>query len=163
MGVQKVGDWTKLMKGLQAYGREADASQSRTIKKAAIIAQALLKKNMQSGGNLVGAPFVENSPVTVDLKGSSKPLIDDGDLLGAIGYKMVDSKTAVVGVMKETVSGVSIALVHERGTNRAGRGNKVVIPARPFIKPVAESQMLEDQVRTMAEAEQKQLVDRLFS
>lgn len=33
-------------------------------------------------------PFVENSEVTTDIKGSSTPLVDSGQLVGSISYKI---------------------------------------------------------------------------
>lgn len=162
MSIRKFGDWDKLSKGLARINSQVDETKTRVVKKAAVIGQTLIRKNLVSGGALVGKPFEPNSAVTVDLKGSSKPLIDTGDMMGSVGVRMIDSETATVGVLKETVSGVSIGWLHEKGTNRAGRGNKVTIPPRPWITPVAESQMLQDKVREMAEQELKDLVGDLL-
>lgn len=43
-------------------------------------------------------PFVKNSPVTVAMKGSSTPLVDDGDLVGSIAFRVEGFSRVVLGV-----------------------------------------------------------------
>jgi len=60
--------------------------------------------------------YAPNAPLTIAIKGSSKPLVDTGNLFKAITHKMVDNYTVWVGVL--FVSGaysLSVAL-HEGAT-----------------------------------------------
>ncbi|WP_290597045.1 MULTISPECIES: HK97-gp10 family putative phage morphogenesis protein [unclassified Archaeoglobus] len=79
------------------------------------------------------------SPETIKRKGSSKPLLDTGHLRDSITHK-VEGNAVKVGVFGEEAI---IAAVHEFGTTRAGRGHKVVIPARPFIRPTFDENIQE--------------------
>jgi hypothetical protein len=57
-----------------------------------------------------------NSPVTIYLKGSAKPLIDHGDLFGSVSGKLTsDSYGFVVGVKRRTVGGNNLAHMLETG------------------------------------------------
>ena len=160
---KKYGDWSRFLNGLQKYTNDCKETRTRIVKKAAIIGENLLKRNIQSGGTLAGAPFAANSAVTIAAKGSSKPLIDSGEFMGSITKKVIDSETSFAGVLKMSIHGANIPAIHEAGTNRAGRGNKVVIPARPWLQPVADSPILEEKVRAMADKEHQDLMNRLFS
>lgn len=71
-------------------------------------------------------------PATIARKGSSKILIDKGDLLNAINYQIVDSFTFFVGVPKSAPDKdgepiVQIAIIMEFGT-LDGK-----IPARSYV------------------------------
>lgn len=64
--------------------------------------------------------YVENSPITIILKGSSAPLVNRGDLFQAISYEQPDSKTLRIGVLrrrdhKGTVVDLAVVL-HEGAT-----------------------------------------------
>jgi len=91
---------------------------------------------------------------TVDQKGSSKPLIDDGDLLGSVGYRFVEKDAVFVGAHRKAADGTDVTALHEReeGTRvpvtpkmRAylhARGFHLkpstthpFIPGRPYVKP----------------------------
>lgn len=160
--LQRTGDWDKFLNGLQGWGKKSQAARTKIVKKAAIIGSTLIKKNIMSGGSLVGAPFDGNSAVTVAAKGSSKPLIDSGEFVGSVTQKVIDSETSFAGVLKLAIHGANIPAIHENGTKRAGRGRKVVIPARPWMKPVAESDLLKNSVKKMADDEHQKLVKDLF-
>jgi len=79
------------------------------------------------------------SPETIKRKGSSKPLIDTGKLRNSVTHK-VEGNAVKVGVFGEEAV---IAAVHEFGTTKAGRGHKVVIPSRPFIRPTVDENIQE--------------------
>jgi phage gpG-like protein len=160
--MQKEGQWSNFLNGLQGWASKSASARTKIVKKAAVIGSTLMKKNMASGGALVGAPFAPNSQVTADMKGSSKPLIDTGEFMGSITQKVIDSETSFAGVLKMSIHGANIPAIHENGTNRAGRGHKVTIPARPWMKPVAESALLKNDVKNMAESEHQKLMKDLF-
>jgi hypothetical protein len=60
--------------------------------------------------------YAPNAPLTIAIKGSSKPLVDTGNLFKAITHKMVDDYTVWVGVLFTSGSyNLSVAL-HEGAT-----------------------------------------------
>ena len=106
-------------------------------------------------GIVSGAPgdqkFAPNSPMTIARKGSSKPLIDKGDLVGSITYQVIDADNVFVGVKKGKE--INIAAVHEfgctiqvtpkmraylhyQGIHLKASTQYIHIPARPFLRPV---------------------------
>ena len=76
-------------------------------------------------------------PETIRRKGSSKPLVDHGDLMGNITSKKIMPATHFVGVLRTAKNKkgdklVDIGAVHEYGTHNG------TIPPRPFIRPGLE-------------------------
>ncbi|MGB0685410.1 MAG: hypothetical protein ACPGQD_04380 [Planctomycetota bacterium] len=137
-----------------------------------------LKKNLRRAHHRVGQKFVQmvkdklsssegivgNAPLTIALKGSSKPLINHGDLFGSVTYNVPRFHTLRIGVSSRMLpSGRTLAEVLHNGATipvttamrRAvaarlrERGNVVLpsvggkqfwhIPARPFLRDVFES------------------------
>ena len=47
-----------------------------------------------------GSGFEPNAPLTVAIKGSTKPLVDKGDLFQAITFEVVNATTVFVGVLQ---------------------------------------------------------------
>ena len=101
-----------------------------------------------------GQTFAPLSPITIARKGSSKPLIDHGDLVGSITYQVIDSENVFIGVKKGKE--VNIAAVHEygctikvtpkmraylhhQGVHLKASTQMIYIPARPFLRPVLNS------------------------
>lgn len=66
--------------------------------------------------------YAKNSPLTVLIKGSSTPLIDDGDLWGAVTSKNLNSFTVFVGLLRSSIASdghsiINIAeFLHQGGT-----------------------------------------------
>lgn len=111
------GDWDKLANILDP--KRMQAKMSVTTKKAGIHAVSTVKKAIVEGSP-GGNAFTANHPFTAAKKGSSKPLIDDGDLVGSITHEEVGLNTVWVGVKKgaRSASGgdiSDIAWVHEFG------------------------------------------------
>lgn len=85
----------------------------------------------QSPGGVAFKPLAAS---TIEAKGSSKALIDKGDLIRSINVTSLGKYAYFVGVHREVMAKdgqpmVNIAEVHEFGT-RDGR-----IPARPYLVP----------------------------
>jgi phage virion morphogenesis protein len=84
-----------------------------------------------------GSPWKALSPVTLALRvkrgrPGTRPLIDTGTLKGSVNYDaQPDGLTLFVN--RQYGGGRATAAVHQTGTDRAGRGHKVTIPARPFL------------------------------
>ena len=78
-------------------------------------------------------------PATIARKGSSKPLIDYGDLLGCIDYAKASEMSFFVGVPRNAKHRkgeelVNIGLVHEFGCPEKK------IPPRPYLTPTIAEQ-----------------------
>ena len=142
------GDWGKLATILNP------SKLAEGIKQAAArvgnYGASEVKKGIVSGAP-GGKKFVPNSAMTIARKGSSKPLIDKGDLVGSITYQVVDDNHVFVGVKKGEE--VNIAAVHEfgctiqvtpkmrayfhyQGIHLKASTQFIVIPPRPFLRPV---------------------------
>jgi phage gpG-like protein len=65
-------------------------------------------------------------------KMGNHPLVASGILMDTISY-MVDGKSLYVDTDRFADDWNGGAAVLQFGTDRAGRGNKVTIPARPFL------------------------------
>jgi len=125
------------------------------LTRSGILLEGIIKDRI-----IEGRGMAKLHPFTVALKGSSKPLIDDGDLLGSVGYRFVEPEAVFIGVHRKAdgraglADGTDIAALHEReeGTRvkvtekmrgfLAARGLRLrrttthlFIPGRPFIAP----------------------------
>ena len=83
--------------------------------------------------------YLPNSPATIALKGSSTPLIDTGDLVGAITYEVKSPFLVRLGVNSPKLSSgrYLYEVLHNGATIRRG-GSVWIIPARPFLSTVWE-------------------------
>ena len=143
------GDWEKLTRIMGDFDERLHRNATKTLRRAGeelasdIRTRILDSKDMQP---LHG--------FTIEQKGSSKPLIDDSDLLGSVGMRFIEELAVFVGVHRRAEDGTDIAAIHEReeGTRvpvtpkmRAflhARGfhlkpetTELFIPGRPFVKP----------------------------
>ena len=103
-----------------------ERNMDRATKRAAIFMRDSIKKNIRDGMPM----WPRLLPATIARKGSSKPLIDHGDLMNSIDYVPDGSSRFFIGVPRNVEnrdgqSLVNIGLVHEFGTEH--------IPARSFI------------------------------
>lgn len=160
--IKKTGPWGKTISGLNRFSSLTRKTNQQIIKSNALIYVKIVKKNIQEQGKLIGKAFKPLEESTKSRKKSSKRLIDNGDLLGSIQAKQLNSNTFFAGVMKKHPSGENIAAVHEYGTNRAGRNNDVEIPATGFIGDVAKSKKLENELQKNTEKLYKNMLKDLF-
>lgn len=137
---------------LSPKGRMANAID-RAVNRAAIFLAAEVRKGIraQAPGGQAFKPLAES---TKRRKGSSKALIDLGDLLRSIKAHRVGPAAFIVGVhrnvtAKDGMRMVLIAKVHEEGfptgaaiALKAMEGatpkRRPVIPARPYLRPTME-------------------------
>jgi len=105
------GDWNKLANMLNPS--RLKNSLRKCAAKAGNYGASEVKKGIR-GGAPGGQSFAPLSPVTIINKGSSKPLIDHGDLIGSVTYEVFNDNSSVfIGVKKGKE--VNIAAVHEYG------------------------------------------------
>ncbi len=116
---------------------------------------AMIQKGIVSGAP-GGKAFAPNSPATIMLKGSSKPLIDKGDLLGSVTYEVLDNGNGVfIGVKSGKEANIAAvhefgctigvtpkmrAYLHHIGIHLRGSTQYIHIPARPFLSPIFQSE-----------------------
>jgi len=128
-----IEDWDKLERDLKKFPDLLDRNIKKATKASAISARDHVKVYI----NLGGRDWPPLKEATIKRKGSSKPLIDHGDLLNSVVCKMITGYMFFVGVprnvKKKNKKMVNIAAVHEYGAPDQN------IPARPFIEPGLES------------------------
>ncbi len=109
-GVKLTGPWGKMEALLRDAPRAVDREIARATRFNAMKVVRAIRKNIQEGEH------TKNAELTVLLKGSSKPLVNKGELYKSITYKVVSAYRAEVGVLR-TSSTVNTALVvHEGAT-----------------------------------------------
>ena len=124
------GDWDKA--GALLTGMHALMSKNLEFatKKNAVTLRDTMKKTINAGR----PEWPPLQPKTIARKGSSKPLIDTGDMRNSINDQMLESGGAFIGIpraAKNRKGGdlVNIGAVHVYGSKTRN------IPARDFILP----------------------------
>ncbi len=145
------------------------AAAEQATKKNAMIARDQIKRNIRD-------QVFDWEPLqaaTIARKGSSKILIDKGDLLNSITFKLVNSYSAFVGVLRSATRRktgsplVNIARVHEFGfmgyvtNSKTGATYFLRIPARSYIRPTIEE--IKDQLYENWRAEVRKAVVKSVS
>ena len=145
----RTGDWKKLNGIMRGFDQRLKKNASVALVQAGVILEGMIKDRI-----LTGRGMRKLHGFTVDQKGSSKPLIDNGGLLGSVGHRFVTKNAVFVGAHRTAADGTDVAELHERekGTRvkvtpkmRAylrARGfplkkttTHLFIPGRPYIAP----------------------------
>ena len=85
--MRKTGDWKKFM----AMMESANQSIERNAKKELHGVAEKVRSSMVTGITTERFEFAPNAPSTIEKKGSSTPLVDDGDLVGSIDTHDMDA------------------------------------------------------------------------
>ena len=85
-----------------------------------------------------GAKWAELSDATKKRKKSPLKLYEKGDLRSR--WTLTKRTNEVIITNSAKANGFAYGLTHQYGSNRAGRGRKVKIPARPFL-PIADDRL----------------------
>ncbi len=156
-GVKTIGQWKEAMALLAGGPAMLKAAIPKAIMQEALHFERVMKKNIGKGV----------TPIDARSNGSSRPLVKSGDLRNSIHAEMDGPNRAFIGINKSSGK-ANIAAVHEFGATivqvmtpkqrrflfgvlfkgaaktAAGGGVKgfifIRIPARPFIRPVFESE-----------------------
>lgn len=154
---RKTGDWDKARRILH----NLPENMKKEVKSAAKMSGALLVGEIKKGivsGSPGGEKFTPLHPLTIQRKGSTKALIDTGDLLNSITYNVLDDGLSLfVGILKtatnrEGESLSNIGWVMERGAvipvtpamrsylyniglRLKSSTEYITIPPRPFVEP----------------------------
>lgn len=110
------GDWKKAGRIFGKAGRLMKTNVELATKRNGMLVRDEIKKGMRRGRS----GWEPNSPLTREFKGSSKPLIDHGDLLHAIDSTKLTAWAFFVGVHRASgrndgVDMATLAAVHEYG------------------------------------------------
>ncbi len=140
------GKWAKTRRSLDKAAHTSRNALRQTLLREAAKLSSDMKENIVQGGNLTGQSFTPNAAKTVAKKKSSKPLIDHGDLLNAIGSHKLGSEKVLVGIpgdkqtKKKKVSALiaAYARLNEYGGVQTTGKTSVWIPPRPFVRTVYE-------------------------
>lgn len=153
-----IGDWDKVDAILNSS--RIDSALKKAGGKIGSYGSSEVKRGIVSGAP-GGQAFQPLSPMTIARKGSSKPLIDKGDLLGSISYKVVDEDKVFIGVSDKEEA--MIAAVHEfgctipvtpklrayfhyQGIHLRTETVSLHIPSRKFLRPVLESEKFQKEL-----------------
>ena len=152
------GDWSKIEDVFNPFRIKSELKKATG--KAGIYGASEIRRGIRSGAP-GGEKFVPLSGYTTARKGSTKPLIDKGDLIGSVSYKVVDDDNVFIGVKKG--SEVSIAAVHEfgctiqvtpkmrayfhyNGLHLKATTQFINIPPRPFLRPILQSEKFQNKI-----------------
>lgn len=123
-GVRLSGAWDAYLKAM-----DPKAFQVRLARHLTTAAERVGRNFTAAARRAIRAGvYAPNSPVTVILKGSSKPLVDKGDLFQSITFQVVDPYNVRMGVIRARSGDklVNVALiVHEGATINVKQHPKV--------------------------------------
>lgn len=129
MAVGLIGDWDKATRRLAQLEQLSRRNADTAVRRNASNLQDAMKLTILEGKNL--AP---NAPLTMQVKGSSKPLIDNSDLVNSIQYMQLAPAVYWTGIpaFKRTKDGIGIAdiaAVHIYGaTIKPKKGKMLAVP-----------------------------------
>ena len=145
----KFGQWGKLRDVMKRFDERLQKNSSVALSRAGILLEGMIKDRIISGRDMA-----KLHGFTVEQKGSSKPLINDGDLLGSVGHRFVEKNAVFVGAHRKAADGTDVAELHERekgtrikvtpkmraylhahGFHLKPETKVLFIPGRPYIKP----------------------------
>ena len=159
------GDWDKVANLLNPARMQKKLHQAAA--RVGNYGASEVKKGIRSGAPC-GETFAPLHPATIARKGSRKPLIDKGDLIGSVTYVIPNPDTVFIGVKKtakskDGKSEANIAAVHEfgctipvtpkmraylhhEGIHLKASTQYVNIPARPFLRPIFNSNEFREKI-----------------
>ena len=140
MSIQKIGEWGKAARILNAYSTRFGVVVDQAVHREALRYEKAMKEGLKDQGAGppgrdpvtgkfipgTGGRFAPLSPITIALKKSSKALIDKGDMRNSIGTRKITLKAYFVGLHRtaRNRSGASLAnigAVHELGAEYTQR------------------------------------------
>lgn len=157
--IMKFGDWQKYADRLHKGATKSASALDKAVKKQAVILSTDIKKNIQSSGSYAGAPFAPLKPSTIARKGSSKPLIDTGDMMRSVQAKKIEDFTYLVGIPGNMTGGKTkqtIAMYAKMHENGGITANGQLVIARPWLRPTVEK--FGEERKKAVEEEMKQLL-----
>ncbi len=128
------GDWNKGRKVFGKLGELARANIKDATARNAVLARDQIKRTIRNGRS----EWPSLSPLTIGSKGSSKPLIDNNDLMQGIESIRVGPLTFFVGVPRNKGLLVTIATSQEFGaTIKPRKAKALAIPTSREAKELS--------------------------
>lgn len=156
MSIGKFGQWDAARMAVESMGLRASRAMNSANGAEAHMFRALVVRAFNSRGKSNGTAWPKLQKSTIKRKGSSKPLVDHGDLRNSI--VVVDKgHEAFVGVLSSKRGRTGKPLVKVGDTHENGkvivqkRGDKAVvikIPKRSFLKATADKHFKPSVVKT---------------
>lgn len=146
MSIAKFGQWDQARRAVVGMSTRASAAMNAANKQEAHLFRALVVRAFNTRGKSNGTAWPKIAESTRKKKGSTKPLVDRGDLRNSV-VVVVQGDEAFVGVTSKTRNKkgelmANIAAVHEGGkTIVQKRGDKLTvikIPKRSFLEATAK-------------------------
>lgn len=119
-GMRKIGDWKRARRELPGMADKYRDAQIMAVRQEAEFFRKKVIECFKTGGKSSNIAWKPNAPSTIRAKGSSKPLIDSGDLVGSVTIIQASTDTFFCGVPNNARSKkgkpfVKIGKVHEFG------------------------------------------------
>jgi hypothetical protein len=116
----KIGDWKKAGKALPGLAAAYRKAEIQAVFQEALHFRRQVIKAFKTSGGSNGKAWAPNRPSTIAAKGSSKPLINTGDLMGSVAVLPAGSASFFAGVpnnarAKKGGKLTQIGRVHEEG------------------------------------------------
>lgn len=139
--VQLIGDWRTFIAALDGDALQARLKKQLTVANKRIGRQfvTIARRRIRAGS------YAPNSPITVILKGSSRPLVDRGDLMQAITFDSKDWTTLKVGAFRATAGAKRVDLVrilHDGATIDVRKNPKVRIRVWAMVRKAVGAKRL---------------------
>lgn len=126
MASKLIGNWGAVKNLANNLGKELHSNNSKYLKEEAVEIKEAIQETIYGQTE----PWAELKPSTIAQKGSSKKLIETGQLVESIDVTPLDDLTYAITPKGSHSSGLSnseLAMIHEYGTNK--------VPPRPFVQP----------------------------
>ena len=128
------GDWNKGRKVFRNLGELTRANIKDATARNAVLARDQVKRTIRNGRS----EWPPLKPLTIGSKGSSKPLIDDNDLMQAVSSIRLGPLSFFVGIPLNKGLLVIIATTHEFGrTIRPRKAKALAIPTSREAKELS--------------------------
>ncbi len=106
--LKMTGDWARMAAALdpKRFQANLDANIGKATRFNGMMVAAEVRKRIK------GRKYAANSPLTILIKKSSTPLVNDGDLFGAVTSKNLDAYSVFVGILRSAMSADGKSLVN---------------------------------------------------
>lgn len=106
--LKMTGNWKQMAAALdpKRFQANLDANMGKATRFNGMMVAGMIRKRIR------GRRYTSNAPLTVLIKKSSTPLVDDGDLFGAVTSKNIDAYSVFVGVLRSAIGPDGQSLVN---------------------------------------------------
>lgn len=138
--VQRFGQWQEARRVFTGLSGRFIKAYQKALMKVGLHMRKKIRQGIRAGAP-GGQKLQALSEFTIERKGSSKPLIDNADLIQSINIKIVDTDAVFVGINRNSKGKdgqdlVNIGAIHEGVDPNTGqvREHGAVIPVTPKMR-----------------------------